>query len=168
MGFWTIFKEDNEKDNFRNTLHKELEGALTEKDEDKLTIIACVSGLLAHLAFADLNIEESESIKIKEVLSHDSYFSSVEIDCIHQCALKHAKDFAGLENHMLTKPLTELMEQKERFELLKALFEVAASDGSVSSLESEEVRLISQGLRLSNQHYLAARATVAEHLAALR
>ena len=47
------------------------------------------------------------------------------------------------------------------------LFVIAASDGNVAAIESEEIRVISKGLELTNQHFLAARAEVADFLKAL-
>lgn len=168
MGFWTNFKADSSKANFVNSLHVKLASQMPEKDENALAIIACKAGLLANLAFADLNFEPEEFDKMETILNRDDNFKADEVKVIAKLAKEHAKEFSGLENHLLTRPLTELLTQKERFGFLKSLFQVAASDGSVSSLESEEVRNISHSLKLSKQHFLAARGEVAEFLAALK
>lgn len=168
MAFWTVFKGRESQESFINSLHNELKKHFQNHDEDRLTVIACVAGLLAHVAFSDLNLEESEIKRIHEIIHDYKDISKEEALVITNLATEHAKEFSGLENHLLTNPLTELLTQNERFELVKALFQVAASDGSVSSLESEEVRLINHSLKLSNQHYLAARATVSKDLAALK
>lgn len=168
MGFWSIFKDKEVTDQFRNTLHKELSEHFKDHDDDRLTIIACTAGLMAHIAFSDLNIKASEVERIHEILDKNDDLSKNEARFITELATSHAKEFSGLENHLLANPLTELLTQDQRFKIVKALFQIAASDGSVSSLESEEVRLITHSLKLSNEHYLAARATVKDDLEALK
>ena len=60
------------------------------------------------------------------------------------------------------------MKPKDRYSLLKALFSIAASDGSVDESESEEIRVICMGLRLQHQDFISARASVLDKIRALR
>ena len=60
------------------------------------------------------------------------------------------------------------MEQKERYSLVKALFSIAASDGSVDESESEEIRVICMSLRLQHQDFISARASVLDKIRALK
>ena len=92
----------------------------------------------------------------------------IEPKSVSDIATNHIKEMAGLENHLYVKPLNELMNKDERFDTVKALFLIAASDGSVESVESEEIRLINKGLELSHQHFVAARAEVKDFLKTLK
>ena len=83
-------------------------------------------------------------------------------------AITHIKDMAGLDNHLYVHPLREILSQDERYKVLQSLFLVAASDGNVDNLESEEIRIICKGLELSNQHFTVARAEVAKYIGALK
>ncbi len=83
-------------------------------------------------------------------------------------AIVHIQEMAGLDNHLFYGPLKKYMTKEHRFEVLKSLFLVAASDGSVDGVESEEIRGICKGLELSSQHFLAARAEVVDYLKALK
>ena len=59
------------------------------------------------------------------------------------------------------------MKPEERYSLLKALFSIAASDGQVEEKESEEIRIISKGLRLQHQDFISARASVLDKIKSL-
>jgi uncharacterized tellurite resistance protein B-like protein len=85
-----------------------------------------------------------------------------------QIALVDVKALCGIENHMYTGPLSTLLSNNQRYALLKSLFKIAASDGKAEQVESEEIRLICKGLLLEQKHFIAARATVADSLDALK
>lgn len=167
MAFWEMFKKGTE-DSDQSQLYHELRDELPELEENELVKVACVSGLLARVAYVDFKLDPKELEHIDQVLKKWTQFDDKTIKLISQASLKHIKEFAGIENHLYARPLKEVLGENERFKLVEALFALAASDGSVEHLESEEIRLICRGLELSDQHYLGARAQVMEYLKALQ
>lgn len=167
MAFWDNFKKEAEESN-QSQLYHELRAELPELGEEEVIKVACVSGLMARVAYVDFKLDEGELAHIGEVLREWTEFDDKVVELITQVSLKHIKEFAGMENHLYVYPLREVLDKNARFRLVEALFALAAADGSVENLESEEVRKICKGLQLSDKHFLSARAKVAEHLAALR
>jgi uncharacterized tellurite resistance protein B-like protein len=52
--------------------------------------------------------------------------------------------------------------------LLNCLFSVSSSDRSISTVEDNEIRMISQELRLDHSDFIAARSAFREHLEVLK
>ncbi len=153
---------------FASRLHQKIENLLPNHNEEYQLKLACLSGLLARVAYADMDIAESEREKIAETLKKWTELSDHEIDVVSNLACDEVIDLSGLENTRYCHPLSEIMTHTERFSLLKALFAIAAADGSVEHVESEEIRHIAKGLLLEHKHYISARATVLDKLKALQ
>lgn len=167
MGFWNLFKtETGESD--QGQLYQALCRQLPEHDEDGLIVVACVAGLMARVAYVDFKLDQAELAHIREVLKEWTDFDDALVESITQLSVDLIKELAGLENHLYAHQLKDILDKNTRFKLLESLFALAASDGSVENLESEEIRLICKGLALSDAHFLSARAKVAQHLKALR
>ena len=166
MWFWEKF---NTKTKSKNSgLHDNIAKNLNISSEEEITKVACISGLMARVAYADFEIHEKEEETMISSLEKWCEFSNDKCQNIAKLAISEIKDLAGLEDHMYAHPLVESSNQRERFNLLKALFHIASVDGNVDSEETEVIRQISTALRLEHQHFIAARATVAEYLGALK
>lgn len=167
MAFFDFFKSP-ETNSFAGRLQQKVASLLPNSDNEEKLLVACVAGLLARVAYIDFKIHESELLKMRGALNEWTDLDSHDIQAIVTLAIEEIKDLAGLENHTYCAPLNELLNPDQRYALLEGLFALAASDGEVESRESEEIRLITQGLRLEHKHFIAARATVLEHLKALK
>ena len=165
MGFWDIFanKENSEQEN-RDTLLSQLKANFPDKDENSLEKIAAMAGLMARVAYVDLNIDQNELSAMTRAIEESGIFNDQEANKVATITSTLMQKLAGIENHLYTQKLCAIMDKNERFELLKLLFEIAASDGTADNYESEEIRTISKGLLLSHQHFIAARATVQDKL----
>lgn len=167
MAFWDLFKKEAQASN-QSQLYFELRNELPELSENELIKVACVAGLMARVAFVDFKLDEGELGYIGKVLKEWTDFEEDVISMISETSLRHIQELAGLENHLYVYPLREVLDKNARFKLVEALFALAAADGSVENLESEEIKMICKGLELSDQHFLSARAKVAQYLSALR
>ena len=138
---------------------------LNQEDTIKFT---CISGLLCRVAYADMEVTVDESKEIISILKNELGVSQVIAEKITNLSLEQTKELSGIENHRYTGPLCESLSREERYQLLKSLFLIAASDGNADNLECEEIRIISKGLKLEQKHYAAARASVKDFLGSLR
>lgn len=168
MGFWDLFKNNKENESVQTSLFYELKTNYSYFTEDELVKIACVSGLLARVAYVDFIITFDEKLQIENSLMSWTSIPLEQITAIAEIAINHIKELAGLENHMYVHHLKPFLTIQQRYELIETLFALAASDGVVENIESEEIRLINKGFDLSDQHFLSARATVFKKLAALK
>lgn len=152
-----------------NNLKVKISKALPHiNDDNELLKITGMAGLLARVAFSDSEIDNKEIQSIEKALLQWTSISAEQTKDIAQMILNAYKELAGIENHQYTDALFRLLNEDERYEFLEVLFEVAASDQNVDNIESEEIRVITKGLRLSHRHFISARAKVLEHLKALK
>lgn len=167
MAFWDVFKQQTEEAN-QSQLYYELRQELPDMDEDRVLIIACAAGLMARVAYVDFRLDAGELRHIEKVLRDWTTFDEELAALVARTAISHVKELAGMENHLYVYPLRDVLDKDSRYRLVEALFALAAADGSVENLESEEIRLIAKGLELSDRHFLSALAKVADSLRALR
>lgn len=171
MSIWKTLVEalgGEEKEEFTSRLHEKLTKKFPHKSEEFHLKAACLSGLMARIAFADLKIEESEKIVITESLVKWMKMSEDEASALAHLCTEEVKELAGVENHLYCLPLRESLSINERYQIVETLFSIAAADGTVENQESEEIRNINTALLLEPKHFTAARATVLEYLASLR
>lgn len=169
MGFYDFFKTDEQRSEVKqySELFDSLKKEFPTEEEDKLLAASCIAGLFARVAFVDFDLDSAELKKIQSLIKQWK-FPNLDSETVSRIAIDHIKEMAGLENHLYVKPLNKLLDKDERFNTVKALFLIAASDGSVDNVESEEIRLITKGLELSNQHFIVARAEVSQYLKSLK
>ena len=105
---------------------------------------------------------------MEKALKEWTTFSDEEIKSIVEISIEHIKELAGLENHLYVYRLKEVLDRDTRFSVVESLFAIAASDGVVENVESEEIRIIVKGFDLSDKHFLVARAKVSDKLKALK
>ena len=168
MSFWDIFKNSENKSNYHNDLHQKVASLLPLEDEKEHILIACIAGLMARVAYVDFRVCENEEAIIEKSLKTWTKLNNEEVAAVKKLALEEINSLAGLENHLYCHPLNEILNNDQKFELLEALFALAAGDGEVEQKESEEIRLITKGLILEPKYFAAARATVIEHLKSLK
>ena len=122
------------------------------------------SGLLAKVAYADLNISAEEEEIMTRILEETLSLDSSLAEKVVQLAKTEMENFAGVGSEKYGHVLGDLLATEERYQILLTLFQVAAAEGGVSNLESETIRSMSKGLLLENRHFAAARASVQEKL----
>lgn len=164
----TIFGKAKTSSDFTSRLHKKVDTLFPGKPAEEIILATCVAGLMARVAYADLVINDNEKDSMKKALTHLSTLTSEEVDAITTLAIDEIKDLAGLENHLYCRPISENLSEMERFNILKALFQLAASDGGASHQEGEEIRQVCTGLLLEHKHFIAARAGVLDKLDSLK
>lgn len=168
MGFWDIFGKSKAQETYGCRLHKKLAYILPTANDKQLTLITCIAGLLARIAYADMKFQQKEVDQMKIALTEWSSLPREDIQAVIRITQEEISELAGLENHLYCYPLNDILTIDEKFSLLKALFAVAASDGNVESVETEEIRIIARGLLLEHKYFIAAKATVTHHLQALK
>ena len=169
MGLFDFLKQANQEQSDKYTsLFKTIKANHPELTEDVIVKISSIAGLLARVAFVDFHLHDDEIKKIESILAEYDNQLKISSKELAQIAIEHVKEMAGLENYLYTASLREVLDRDERFDVLKLLFLVAASDGSVEDVETEEIRLITKGLELSHQHFVAARAEVVDFLRVLK
>ena len=153
---------------FASRLHQRIGKLLPDQGEEEQLKLACLAGLFARVAYADMDITAGEQERMAAILRQWSDLSEAQVLAVAELACEEVVDLCGLENTRYCHPLADLMNTSQRVSVLTALFAVAAADGSVEHLESEEIRNVAKGLLLEHKHYISARATVVDKLELLK
>jgi uncharacterized tellurite resistance protein B-like protein len=173
MTFWDLFnqfmnKGDDKHAQHLSQLHKELVEKFPDKSDTEHIFVTCMSGLLARVIYIDFEVHKNEVAYMKEALKTWSNFDQGEVEYIVELAITETKELAGLDQRHFCEPLNEFLDNDQKFNVIKTLFEVAASDESVDHKEVEEIRNINKALLLEHKHFVSAKNHVKEHLAALK
>jgi len=169
MGMFDFFMPVNESEVRKyGKLYDSLKLEYPNLAEDKLVTTSCIAGLMARVAYTDFHLDDKEVEQMAKSLAGWKISDDINQAQVVAMAVEHIKEMAGLENHLYVHPLKTTLTKDERYKVLQSLFLVAASDGSVDNIESVEIKVICQGLELSPQHFLSARAEVVEFINALK
>ena len=82
MRIWKAFFPVEETTPNINSIHDRLKTALPETEETELVVIACIAGLMARVAYSDLEIDERESKAMRIGLKEFTDLSPSEIDIL--------------------------------------------------------------------------------------
>lgn len=107
--------------------------------------------LLYEVAFADLEISEDERKKIKEILSKKTGYGQETLDLFIAEVEREVKKGMGV--YKLASEFSALTAEDQRLKLLSSLFEVAASDSTISNFEEKTIKQIIEIMRLNRQHF---------------
>ena len=151
-----------------SSIHQRLQRELGELAEEDHVVIACLSGLLARVAFVDLEISPVEFESMVKALTEVTSYSAAVAEKIAHIAKEEAQELVDNEYHLYTRPLNKIFTVQQKENALRLLFQVAASDGRVENLESEEIRCIAKELRLSHEQFVQGKLTVREQIQALK
>lgn len=168
MGFLDLFKNTEESDQALNGLHLDLRHEFPNHDDDFLAKMACIAGLLAKVAHIDFDLSKQEKASMSGHLVKFGHFEKEDVEHLIHLATGKMDKLKGLHTRDYCTPLNTLMSKNERFEILKILFSVAASDQNVDQDEVEAIRNICTALLLEHKHFIAAKATVLEYLGTLK
>ena len=172
MKIWKKFfsSEQGTKSNASelSSIHDRLKRELPLLNEEDHISIACLAGLMARVAFTDLNVDEKELVTMATCIEKTTSYPAEVAKKIAQIASEEIHKLVDHEHHLYTRPLNEIFSREKKEQTLKLLFEVAAADSGVENLESEEIRRISKELRLSHEEFVQAKLSVRQKITALK
>lgn len=150
------------------TLFTGIERIVGERPIDEIKLITGYAGLLGRVACADLEITDDEIARMRRVLTGALGLGGGEVDAIVEILLLHRVQLLSLEDHFYARLINDVADRPHKLKLLRALYEVAAADGSVREREDQEIRVISRALLLSHGDFIEARREFRDQLAVLR
>ncbi|MCK5708635.1 MAG: TerB family tellurite resistance protein [Candidatus Aureabacteria bacterium] len=156
-------REERIEDFIKNKIYYSLVTDLASKGikinipESKIKKLCLTAGLMARIAWVDKDITDDEKKIINKILIDHYKLSDEEALLITQISLSNV--IIGLDYYRLTRSFYEVTTVEERILFLEILFLVAAAD-EVSYDETEEIRKISNALKLSHKDFIAAKLLV--------
>lgn len=131
---------------------------LESLDRESARRLALFAFVLARVANVDLDIDAAETAEMERLIRSHGRLSAAQAALVAQIAKAENRLLGPTHNFLAARELRDLATEQEKLDLLECLFAVAAADGSVSSAEEEEIRLVSRTLVLREADYLAVRA----------
>ncbi|MEE2678211.1 MAG: TerB family tellurite resistance protein [Myxococcota bacterium] len=126
--------------------------------------LATFSYVLARVANADLQIDASEIEEMQLIVRGLAHLSDAEASLVVEIARTQAQHLGGTENYVVTRAFREQATREQRGQLLECLYAVAAADGTISGIESNEILKIAEELGFTRPEAISLRASYREHL----
>lgn len=127
--------------------------------------LAAFAYVLARVANADLRFEESETAAMEAIVRETAGLSEAEAALAVEIAKSQARLLGGTENYVVTREFKNISAPEQRARLLECLFEIAAADGSISTVESAEIAAIGEELGFTRPEINALRSAYRDQLA---
>lgn len=133
----------------------ETSGDQLNLSDDVLRKLCLAGGLMARVAFVDREFTKDELKAMETVLQDGWGISQSEAKVVTEVAVSEIGK--TLDYYRMTRQFFNLTSEAERLAFLDVLFTIAASDGCASHEEIEEIRIISNVLKLTHQQFIQAK-----------
>jgi len=127
--------------------------------------LAAFAYVLARVAHADLEIDASETQKMQQILQQVGRLPEDQAVLAVEIAKSQARILGGTENYVVTREFRRVSSPEQRGRLLECLYAVAAADGSISSVEAQEIQSIAEELGFTRDEANALRSRYRDQLA---
>jgi uncharacterized tellurite resistance protein B-like protein len=141
---------------------------LDQLDPQIAKYLAAFAYVLARVAYADLEIDESETQTMQDVVARVGRLSEQEAILVVEIAKSQARVLGGTENYVVTREFRRISSTEQRNQLLECLYAVAAADGSISSIESQEIQSVAEELGFTRDQANALRSHYRDQLSVLK
>ena len=112
---------------------RKIVNALDMLEPERARYVAAFAYVLGRVARADMNVSESETRKMEELVAGLSGLPEELAILAVQIAKSQAALFGGTENFLVTEEFNKLATGGQKLSLLNCLFAVAAVDESIST-----------------------------------
>ncbi|MBN2182631.1 MAG: TerB family tellurite resistance protein [Sedimentisphaerales bacterium] len=137
---------------------RDKKGIKIDLPEEKLKQLCLAAGLLARIAAVDSGISDREKQTIRDVLSEQWNLSERQANIITEISCD--RTLKGLDFFRLTRGFFECTTLQQRKDFIKSLFRIANASDKTSHDETEEIRRISNSLKLSHKDFIEAKLTI--------
>lgn len=165
---WLGFGGKTDDDATSTEVVERIAAALRDRPAHEARYLAAFAYLLGRVANVDHAVTDKEIESMRRIVSHEGDLSDESAALVVDIARSESLLFRGTEDFRVTQEFRTLATDAQKVALLRCLFAVGASDAAVTTVEDNEIRRISQELKITHEEFIAARATVREHLAVLK
>jgi uncharacterized tellurite resistance protein B-like protein len=133
----------------------DLREAELDLPEAILRKLSLAGGLMARVAHVDEEISEEERASMIQAIQKGWDLTPEGASLVAEIALTEFG--AGMDFYRLTREFFEATSRKERVKFTETLFRIAAADGDISHEETETIRRIANGLKLTHKQFIQAK-----------
>ena len=163
MRFLGIGKEESTGSGETETVRR-IAGQLDRLPADKAKYLATFAYVLARIAHADLEIDDSEVTEMERIVKTLAHLSEAESALVVQIAKSQAQHLGGTENYVVTREFRQSASKGQRAELLECVYAVAAADGTITGDEQAEILQIAEELGFTRPEANALRSAYKDKL----
>lgn len=138
-----------------NRLH-EIEQALEAHGPERARFLACFAYILTRAARADHHVSDDELSHMARVVKQWANVGDNQAALIVRIA-REAGHSRGTDDFLITREFERIATREEKLALLDCLFEIAAADAAIGTVEDNEVRRVASELKLEHADYIAVR-----------
>jgi uncharacterized tellurite resistance protein B-like protein len=145
-----------------------ISSALASVPPERARVVAAFAYLLGRVAHADHSLNDEEVRAMERYVVEVGQVPPQEARAVIAIAGVQSREFRGTEDFRVAQEFRALATDEEKLALLRCLFAVSAADNDVVTAEDNEIRRISQELKIPHEEFVKARVTVRDRLAVLR
>lgn len=171
MSIWKLFglsKQEHGDDPELGLLFDHIERILAQAPIDEIKLVTGYAGLLGKVAYADTEVTPEEANRIRRVLGAELGLGLGRVERIAELLEQERARLFTIEDYLYVRLVNEVADRTQKLALLRAMFAIAAADGSVRDREEQVIRVAAKGLLLSHQDFIAARRQFRDQLAVLQ
>jgi len=168
MNLFKIFgikNVDEQKHEKLGTLFAVIEDMMADHSVDKIKLITGWAGLLGRVAYADMDFDEREIMKIRQILNDTHNLDEHSAGLVADLFIKKRTDLLSIEDHLYARMINDVATKNQKIELLEALYQIAAADDTIRESEDSTIRTISRDLHLSHTDFITVRRHLKNKLA---
>lgn len=140
---------------------------LPSADEETVSVVGAIAGLLVAVAYADRRYTQEEEAGVRRELQRVNGMTASGIDAICAILRENVIEVSTVQVPRYCRLLLDLGDRELRVEVLETLVDLAASDGVIDQAEVNLLRLTTTALGLGQDDYNAAQAKYRERLKTL-
>lgn len=123
-----------------------------------------VAALLIEVGTADRILDETELAHLRSILQRKFSLDSRALDQLSELA--QAEQNEAISLHQFTHQINRTCSAKEKYGLIRAMWEVAYIDGELDKYEEALIRQVAELIHVSHSQFIHARNTVRDRLQA--
>ena len=141
---------------------------LDSLEPERARLVAAFAFVLSRVAGADMHISTDETRTMERIVSEYGGLSEDQAVLVVHMAKNQNLLFGGTENFLVTRELNRIASREQKKAILDCLFAVSAADDSITSIEGNVIRQITDQLKLEHKDYIESRSKYREFLAVLK
>ena len=122
---------------------------------------------MGRIAHADHEFTGAERDVLRSFVATETGLPADEVDVVVDLVAAQSLAFRGTEDYAVMREFDEIATPEQKRALVRCLFAVSAADDRVVTAEDNEIRRIAIALKVPHEEFVAARASVRQHLAVL-
>lgn len=142
-------------------------GALERFPRERARYLAAFAYLLSRVARADRNVSDEEQREMLRIVSEHG-LTGEEAGLVVEMARSQNELFGHAEDFVVARELQETATREQKLEILDCLFAVSAADLEISTVEDNEIRIISSELHLTHADFIGVRSNWVRYLGVLK